>query len=209
MRRTRKGKNLKRTIIVLSHVEIHLVKGRCTGRRAWRAADTIASNLEDEALIFCGSFGGNVSLDLLTRGEEEAVVWEDAVLGVEPGVEHTLVLQKNQAKSEISQRFTWFPQSCWHSSSVSTFSWNAFYLFKIWQSGQNFSKLKLSGCIYLQKMHKYCMSYIYLLQCAYAKIGVVLSDDGECGEGGGTSLWETKTGKLAQNRCSFPSFWSD
>ena len=107
--------------------------------------------------------GGNVSLDLFTRGEEEAVVWEDAVLGVEPGVEHTLVLQKNQAKSEISQRFTWFPQSCWHSSSVSTFSWNAFCLFHIWQSGQNFSKLKLSGCIYLQKMHKYCMSYIYLL----------------------------------------------
>ena len=58
MRRTRKSKNLKRTIIVLSHVEIHLVKSRCTGRRAWRAADTIASNLEDEALIFCGSFGG-------------------------------------------------------------------------------------------------------------------------------------------------------
>ena len=66
-----------------------------------------------------------------------------------------------------------------------------------------------AASIYKRCINIACPTYTCYIQCAYAKIGVVLSDDGECGEGGGTSRWETKTGKLAQNRCSFPSFWSD
>ena len=117
---------------------------------------------------------------------------------------------------------TWSPQSCWHSFSVRTFSWNTFRLYYIWQ---NYCMVWLgaafvyqNGCLYPRycKYKSCCIMYTYTVKlcgtvCTFwhllvhfahmcADISTVLSDDGECGFG----RRNLPLGNSLQNRC-FPS----